>query len=253
MDLGESAAMCGEHNLPEDAERALLRLEACVDTLSCADAAREALCTIRHALYVAHFHAHTDALTGLMNRNCFDHAIAPALARAERAREPGALLFIDLDDFKLVNDDLGHAVGDEVLAVVAMRLREAVRSGDIAARYGGDEFVAYLDNVCPERARAIAERIIAHIEQPCATSAGQRRVTPSVGIALYPAHGHCAAELLRYADSAMYRAKGHGGAGCAFYGEDSADHGLSGVPEAFHSGVLPHERSLDVQPRSRIG
>jgi diguanylate cyclase (GGDEF)-like protein len=253
MDLGKSAAVCGEHDLPEDAERALLRLEACMNSLSCADTAREALSTIRHALCVAHFHAHTDALTGLMNRNCFDHAIVSALARAERAHESGAVLFIDLDDFKLVNDDLGHAVGDEVLAVVAMRLRESVREGDIAARYGGDEFVAYLGNVCPERARTIAERIIAHIEQPCATSAGLRRVTPSVGIALYPAHGQRAEELLRYADSAMYRAKGQGGDGCAFYGEALSDHAQSGVPEAFHSGVTPHERSPAVQSGSRIG
>jgi diguanylate cyclase (GGDEF)-like protein len=201
-----------------EAEEALRKLELLVADLDCAEPAREAIERVRSALYVAHFHAHTDGLTRLMNRQCFGHALHAALARAERSREQGALLFVDLDDFKLVNDALGHQVGDEVLALSAQRMRDAVREGDLSARFGGDEFVAYLGDVGPETARVIAERVMASIEAPCATSAGAVRVAPSVGIALYPEHGRTPDELLRHADRAMYRAKSLGGAGCALYG-----------------------------------
>jgi diguanylate cyclase (GGDEF)-like protein len=157
------------------------------------------------------------------------------LARADRGREPGALLFVDLDDFKLVNDALGHQVGDHVLAVSAQRMRDAVREGDLAARYGGDEFVAYLGNVGADAARTIAERVIASIEAPCATAAGTVRVTPSVGIALYPEHGRTPDELILHADRAMYRAKSLGGAVCALFGAASEAPNKSSASGAFPS------------------
>ncbi len=152
-----------------------------------------------------------DLLTGLPNRGLFADRLEQALERMRR--HPGllaALLFIDLDHFKQVNDTLGHQAGDELLIAVAARLREAVRPSDTVARLGGDEFGLLLEEIANERtAIATAERIAASFARPFVLGAGSQFVTASIGIALADGH-HQAAALLRDADAAMYRAKQRG-------------------------------------------
>jgi diguanylate cyclase (GGDEF)-like protein len=152
-----------------------------------------------------------DSLTGLPNRVLFRDRLDHALARGKRDRETVAVLFLDLDDFKAVNDDFGHAGGDVLLASVARRLRGSLRSADTVARFGGDEFAVLLEN-SPGGAQAasVAEKLIAGLERPFVHEHGTVVIRVSVGIALGVGGEAEAAELLRAADVAMYRAKGAG-------------------------------------------
>ncbi|HEX5803911.1 MAG TPA: PAS-domain containing protein [Azospira sp.] len=152
-----------------------------------------------------------DALTRLPNRLNLNEQIERALLRAAEQHEAFALLFLDLDGFKGVNDSLGHDAGDELLIQVAGRLRDAVRETDTIARLGGDEFVILLHDI--ENAavpREIAAKIIAGIASPFALSHSPARIGTSIGIALYPAHGTSREALLKAADEAMYAAKAGG-------------------------------------------
>lgn len=155
--------------------------------------------------------AQYDELTGLPNRRLLYDRAATAIARARRQQGQLALLYLDLDGFKHVNDTFGHATGDLVLREFAMRTMECVRGVDTVARLGGDEFVVLLDSVTlPEHATLVADKIRATVRQPI--DIGESRVlhmVPSVGIALYPEHGTTLEQLLRHADAAMYIAK-HG-------------------------------------------
>ncbi|MGC9221608.1 MAG: putative bifunctional diguanylate cyclase/phosphodiesterase [Solirubrobacteraceae bacterium] len=152
-----------------------------------------------------------DLLTGLPNRGLFTDRLEQALERMHRhSGLLAALLFIDVDHFKQVNDTLGHQAGDELLAAVATRLREAVRPSDTVARFGGDEFGLLLEEIANERAAiATAERIAASFARPFVLEAGSQFITASIGIALADGH-HQADALLRDADAAMYRAKQRG-------------------------------------------
>ena len=162
--------------------------------------------------------AHFDALTGLPNRNLFMQLFRHALAKTLRQGSPLALLFIDLDGFKKVNDTLGHAAGDLLLAAFAQRLRRCLRISDVTARFGGDEFVVLVDDFDGDAGlAAVAERVkIAAStpyqvqEQPCVASA-------SIGIAVYPDAGHDIEALIRNADQAMYEAKHAGRDGVRFW------------------------------------
>ena len=156
--------------------------------------------------------AHFDALTGLPNRSLFDDRLAQGIARARRHQDRLAVLFIDLDGFKAVNDQYGHAAGDTLLREVAGRIREAVRKHDTAARLGGDEFVVILDPVASsDEAAQIAERLVESIGQPCALATGTAAIGASIGIALFSGQGEESDEqLLRNADKAMYDAKAEG-------------------------------------------
>ncbi len=151
-----------------------------------------------------------DALTGLPNRVLFHDRLGQALARLRRRRSLTAVLFLDLDRFKLVNDSLGHQVGDELLAAVAPRLSQVVRSSDTVARFGGDEFGILLEDITDEHdAVEMAERIAAVFTRPFVLDGSEHFVTTSIGIAV--AHGgELPEELIRDADAAMYRAKEHG-------------------------------------------
>lgn len=156
--------------------------------------------------------AHHDELTGLPNRALLNDRLSQALAQARRSERPLALLFLDLDGFKHVNDSLGHAVGDRLLQAVAQRLRSLVREGDTVARLGGDEFVLLLEDLHePSEAEEAARRALAAIREPIALTCGeQARVSASIGIAYCPTDARDAVELMRLSDAAMYEAKRRG-------------------------------------------
>ncbi len=160
--------------------------------------------------------AYFDVLTGLPNRRLLHEQMAKILTRSARSRQYGALMFIDLDNFKLLNDTLGHDVGDHLLRLVAGRLRDTVRESDHLARLGGDEFVVVLENlgdtedVAVHETQAIGAKLLAALGQPYQLAARVHRSTPSIGVALFGADATSADLLLRQADLAMYRAKGDG-------------------------------------------
>jgi len=160
--------------------------------------------------------AEHDALTGLANRSYFETSLAVALAEARENEDDVALLYIDLDGFKGVNDTMGHAAGDTVLTVVAKRLHEVVRADDVVARLGGDEFAVVIPTLHRQAdALAIAEKIVARLSEPFVIGRNTARIGASVGVAIYPHHGVSAEELTLAADAAMYRRKQAGRNGVA--------------------------------------
>lgn len=155
--------------------------------------------------------AHHDNLTGLPNRALFSDRLQNALSSAGRDRCGLALMSLDLDLFKPVNDQFGHPVGDALLKQVAQRIASCVRDSDTVSRIGGDEFVVLLRNVAGEKeALAVAEKIRTSLEQPFVAAAHTVRISCCVGIALYPVHGEDDLGLSRRADCAMYQAKADG-------------------------------------------
>lgn len=149
-----------------------------------------------------------DALTDLPNRMLLDERVEQAVLRARRGQKRVAVLFVDLDHFKDINDTHGHAAGDEVLKIIAQRLRTAVRDIDTVARIGGDEFVLVLEDMAgPEAAVAIAEKLLHAVAAPFELDSITVALTPSIGIAFYPDDGQDTATLLAHADEAMYQAK----------------------------------------------
>jgi len=165
-----------------------------------------------------------DALTQLPNRRMLVDRFAQAMANARRGGDTRfALLFVDLDNFKQLNDLYGHAFGDEVLKLVAARLVSAVREVDTVSRHGGDEFVVLLAALHqPADAQAVAEKLIAAIGAPADLAGHVVRITASIGIALYPDDGEDVETLIARADAAMYRSKRQGVGGIAYYGQASA-------------------------------
>jgi len=148
-----------------------------------------------------------DGLTGLANRLLFEDRLTTALAQTERRQAPLSILFVDLDRFKVINDSLGHPIGDEVLKVVAQRLAEGLREGDSLARRGGDEFLVLLPDTGPEGAASVAQKLIENIRSPMHCGAHDLTISASCGIAVFPENGPDTESLLKAADIAMYRAK----------------------------------------------
>ncbi|WP_348944041.1 EAL domain-containing protein [Chitinibacter sp. FCG-7] len=165
--------------------------------------------------------ANFDTVTGLANRNLLRDELRLALASAERYKRKLALLFLDLDRFKTINDSLGHAAGDMVLAQVALRLRSIVGKQDILSRLGGDEFVLVLADL-PNALVAgdVAERILASFGEPFVLEAGNFATSTSIGISVYPDDGQDADELIKNADVAMYQAKSNGRNNYQFFTAD---------------------------------
>jgi len=154
--------------------------------------------------------AHHDSLTGLANRSsCVQH-LDEVCARRHVSDGPAFVLFIDVDNFKDVNDRFGHAAGDAVLVAIASRMRRAVRSSDFVARLGGDEFVIICEGATADGMRRSLERVAAAMADPVACSAGEIRVTVSTGVTVVEP-GQVASDVLSRADHAMYEAKGRGG------------------------------------------
>lgn len=152
--------------------------------------------------------ANYDALTGLPNRVIAKDRLQQALQNARKSGAPLAVMFLDLDKFKWVNDNLGHAAGDELLQQVAARCRECLRPGDTLARLGGDEFLCVLPAIAEiDTATAIAQAFVEALNRPFALRDGEARIGTSVGIALFPDHGDVAAALIERADTALYAAK----------------------------------------------
>ncbi|MEW6446353.1 MAG: putative bifunctional diguanylate cyclase/phosphodiesterase [Pseudomonadota bacterium] len=175
--------------------------------------------------------ASRDHLTGLANRRMFMQLAASHLARARRSRQHYALMFLDLDRFKSINDTLGHKVGDLLLRIVAQRLRETLRESDVIARFGGDEFVILVTGLEHETdVVGIAEKLVEIIRKPCLDLDGHDvQVGPSIGVALFPRDGQDLDTLIRHADIAMYQSKKLSRGSFTFFDQSLNTH----LPHAF--------------------
>ncbi|MGB1027152.1 MAG: diguanylate cyclase domain-containing protein, partial [Rhodospirillaceae bacterium] len=152
--------------------------------------------------------ATTDSLTGLPNRALFRKLLISTVARCARYRRKCAVLFLDLDGFKPINDTMGHDAGDELLREAARRMRRTVRVSDEVARFGGDEFVVILSELRDEGdAEAVAQKMVEALSQPYALEKGDAYVSASIGIAIFPRTGNTPDALIEAADQAMYKAK----------------------------------------------
>jgi diguanylate cyclase (GGDEF)-like protein len=213
--------------------------------------------------------AYYDVLTGLPNRAHFQEQLSTALKVAREQGTKLALVYLDLDNFKRVNDTLGHGVGDELLKLMAERLTNVCRGGAHAgagsaqsnssgavARLGGDEFVVLLNDIQgPDEACGIADRVIHALSQPMRLSAHEILVTPSAGIAVYPADGADAEMLCRNADLAMYFSKRRGAGQYALYRETMNARGLQRltIEEQLRNALARNELSLHYQPQVHLG
>jgi diguanylate cyclase (GGDEF)-like protein len=160
---------------------------------------------------LVHAMAFKDALTGLPNRRLLEDRLNQSIASAERSAGKVAVLFLDLDHFKAVNDTLGHEAGDQLLKQVSGRLQEAVRKSDTVARLGGDEFILLLQNITSHQdVDSVADKVIQAISRPFLIAGQQAQVGTSIGIALYPEDCADPESLLASADKALYKAKQSG-------------------------------------------
>jgi diguanylate cyclase (GGDEF)-like protein/PAS domain S-box-containing protein len=168
-----------------------------------------------------HYMAHHDALTGLPNRRLMQDRLTQAIMAARRKQRHVAVLFLDLDRFKVVNDTLGHDTGDFILKDVARRLVSCVREVDTVSREGGDEFVIILPDLdAPESARVVADKILGELARPVEIGGQELHVTPSIGISHYPNDATDVNQLLKHADNAMYQAKDAGRNTVRFFTND---------------------------------
>ncbi len=198
--------------------------------------------------YLAHF----DVLTGLPNRGHFQELVNQALALADRNEGRCALLFIDLDRFKTINDSLGHVTGDELLKAVADRLKQALRAGDNVGRLGGDEFVIVLSRIdSPDEAATVAQRVLERLSVPFLLSGHDLIVTPSIGIGIYPEDGEDYDTLVKNADAAMYHAKESGRNNFQFYTSDmnARAYEILAVESQLRRAIEREEFVLHYQPQ----
>jgi len=193
-----------------------------------------------------------DDLTGLPNRALFEERLEQALSRARRQEVIGALLLLDLDRFKQINDSLGHAVGDGMLVEVAERLNQACRMEDMVARLGGDEFTVVLEDLeSLEQASRVAEKILDVFSRPMSVEGLELDVSTSVGIATFPAEGESIGDLLKQADAAMYEAKEAGGNQYRYHSPALSENAMSNISiqAALRSALANGELQVVYQPQ----
>jgi diguanylate cyclase (GGDEF)-like protein len=194
--------------------------------------------------------AHYDPLTALPNRILFRDRLAQELANSTAGLSRGALLYIDLDHFKRVNDSVGHSAGDQLLTIVAQRLRSCAKEGDTVARLGGDEFTVILRNVVdPDAARAVGERVIQLLQLPVNIGGRDHFVCASIGITLFPDDGSTIDDLMRNADTAMYRAKDSGRGCTMFFDPHLAGDAPAATETGLQRALRRREFSLFYQPQ----
>ena len=210
----------------------------------------------KHAEARIHYLAHHDMLTGLPNRAYLTERLNTILALARRHGTLVAIMFIDLDNFKTVNDSLGHHVGDALLKEVASRIKEVLREADMVSRLGGDEFLVILaDFAAPEDAAKVADKLLQTISAPIALEGRQLCANASIGISVFPRDGDNADDLIRRADAAMYSAKDHGRGHSRFYTPGLADEGAETLAQKsrLRQAVQRGEFVLFYQPQLSVG
>jgi diguanylate cyclase len=199
-----------------------------------------------------HYQAYHDLLTGLPNRALFMDRLGNAISAARRSQDKLAVMFLDLDRFKIVNDNLGHDIGDELLKRVADRLGSCLRESDTLARLGGDEFIVLLPQLqTSEGAQKVADKIVTAVKQPFEVDSHELYVTASVGIALYPDDGEDADTLIKNADIAMYHTKDQGKNGFNIFTRQLSDlqqHQLS-IENEIRKGLRDQQFLVYYQPQ----
>jgi diguanylate cyclase (GGDEF)-like protein len=203
---------------------------------------------------LAHLAEH-DSLTGLPNRLLFCDRVGQAISLARRHRGQAAVLFLDLDGFKQINDSLGHAAGDKLLQSVAKRLLACVREPDTVSRQGGDEFAVLLQDIHRHQdAAATAIRLLSALDEVHLVDGHQVHVTASIGISVYSDDGFDAETLIRNADTAMYRAKKNGSQSCEFYSSELNDCTFDGqfTREELQRALERNELTLHYQPKVNL-
>ena len=195
--------------------------------------------------------AYYDALTELPNRTLFHDRLRASIAHARRNQAPIAVAFLDLDDFKVINDTLGHSVGDELLCMVGRRVREIVRDEDTVARLSGDEFTVIARIQRAEDADLFARRLIEGLAAPFYVHDHELHVSASIGVALYPEHGESPHELLKHADTAMYAAKENGHNAYKIYRPEMGAHAVDRLKLEIQlrQAVTHGELELNYQPQ----
>ncbi len=199
--------------------------------------------------------AYSDALTKLPNRMALEHRLTKAIARAGRENRNLAIFFIDLDNFKNINDSMGHDKGDQVLIEVAQRLSATIRSEDTLSRLGGDEFILLSESIENENAvYTLASRILASLKQPIHLHPNTIYVNASIGIALFPDDGRTSQELIKNADMAMYKAKSEGKNKFVMFTKEMNEKLLNRIriENAIRRGLNQHEFSVFYQPKISI-
>lgn len=198
-----------------------------------------------------HYQAYHDLLTGLPNRVLFMDRLENAIRRARREKEGLAIMFFDLDRFKIVNDSLGHSVGDELLKQVSRRLKIALRESDTLARFGGDEFIVLLSDITSaEVAQKIGEKVHSAVNEPFQIDDQEIFITASIGISLYPQDGEDAEALIKNSDTAMYHTKERGKNAYSFYERDMSikHHRFLNIENDIHHGIEEEQFEVYYQP-----
>ncbi|MES9898136.1 MAG: EAL domain-containing protein [Sedimenticola sp.] len=196
--------------------------------------------------------AHHDSLTNLPNRVLFLDRLEQTISKSRRAHEQVAIFFIDLDQFKQINDSFGHAFGDRVLEEVAVRFNQCVRENDTVARLGGDEFTIIMDALhTPQHATAMAQKLINSLEHPFVIDKHQFYLTASIGISLFPQDGRSADTLLRNADTAMYKAKDEGRNTFQYYTENMTEQAFERIlmEVSLRNALKKDELAIYYQPQ----
>jgi len=198
--------------------------------------------------------AYHDALTGLANRITFDNQLQSDINQIDRYGGRVAVLFLDLDRFKVINDTLGHAAGDQLLIEIAKRLSKSLRDSDTVARLGGDEFAILLPEIESDTVADVASKLTETISQPLLINGRRLQLTTSIGISLYPDDGENAVEILKHADTAMYRSKDLGRNRFTFYTQDTnqrAERRMQ-LEDKIRQAIANNDFTLYYQPKHNV-